>query len=227
MTDVAPVYLQLVLESKHSTEPCKISFAQFSFTYVTFRTAISFGDGTHQESTKEQIFENIRLHKEVLQSVKLQPWSMRRKLRLVRQAKEYVARHEGALQERFAMSRSTKDLWARFKIWLAAVSKLTKFGFSVSMHLDEFLVHTFFGAHNLKQIFFCSQKLLHWKREIENLSTVLIPWELRIKEIESHFGSVVASYFTFLRWLFWVNIVIAVVLTVFVVMPEVRSQLNC
>lgn len=47
---------------------------------------------------------------------------MRRKLRLVRQAKEYVARHEGALQERFAMSRSTKDLWARFKIWLAAVS---------------------------------------------------------------------------------------------------------
>lgn len=38
------------------------------------------------------------------------------------QAKEYVARHEGALQERFAMSRSTKDLWARFKILLAAVS---------------------------------------------------------------------------------------------------------
>lgn len=37
------------------------------------------------------------------------------------QAKEYVARHEGALQERFAMSRSTKDLWARFKIMLAAV----------------------------------------------------------------------------------------------------------
>ena len=39
-------------------------------------------------------------------------------------AKEYVARHEGALQERFAMSRSTKDLWARFKILLAAVCLL-------------------------------------------------------------------------------------------------------
>lgn len=51
---------------------------------------------------------------------------MRRKLRLVRQAKEYVARHEGALQERFAMSRSTKDLWARFKIWLAAVSRVSE-----------------------------------------------------------------------------------------------------
>lgn len=50
------------------------------------RTVVSLGDGANnQESTKEQIFENIRLHKEVLQSVKMQPWSMRRKLRLVRQ----------------------------------------------------------------------------------------------------------------------------------------------
>lgn len=65
------------------------------------------------------------------------------------------------------------------------------------------------------------QRLHHYKREIANISTVLIPWELRIKEIESHFGSVVASYFTFLRWLFWVNIVIAMVLAIFVVIPEV------
>lgn len=92
------------------------------FTTSSGETAISINDGTNQhDSTKEQIFENIKLHKEVLQSVKLQPWGMKRKLRIVRQAKEYVARHEGALQERFAMSRSTKDLWARFKILLAAV----------------------------------------------------------------------------------------------------------
>lgn len=69
---------------------------------------------------------------------------------------------------------------------------------------------------------YLQQRLQHYKRELANISTVLIPWELRIKEIESHFGSVVASYFIFLRWLFWVNIVIAVALTIFVVMPEVN-----
>ncbi|ALC43659.1 CG3280 [Drosophila busckii] len=81
-------------------------------------------EGTNQESTQEQIFENIRLHKEVIQSVKLQPWPIRKKLKLVRQ------------------------------------------------------------------------------------------------EIESHFGSGVASYFTFLRWLMWVNIMIAIPLVAFVIGPE-------
>ena len=59
------------------------------------------------------------------------------------------------------------------------------------------------------------------KREIFNFSALLIPWEIRIKEIESRFGSVVASYFIFLRWLFWVNIIIAKILIIFVIIPEV------
>ena len=66
----------------------------------------------------------------------------------------------------------------------------------------------------------------HIRRELTNFSTQLIPWESRIKEIESHFGSVVASYFTFLRWLLWVNIVIAFVFAMFVVVPEVSYALR-
>uniref|UniRef100_A0A182T1E0 TMC domain-containing protein n=1 Tax=Anopheles maculatus TaxID=74869 RepID=A0A182T1E0_9DIPT len=131
---------------------------------------------------QDKLFDTIRLHKEVLQTVKLQPISMKRKLRLVQQAKSYITRHEGALQEHFT-SRTARSLLAQFNIFLT-----TKW-----------------------------QQLL---RELANLATYLIPWESRIKEIESHFGSVVASYFTFLRWLFWVNIVISVLLVVFIMVPE-------
>jgi hypothetical protein len=60
-----------------------------------------------------------------------------------------------------------------------------------------------------------------WK-VVKELATELVPWQGRIKDIESHFGSVVSSYFIFLRWLCWINFIIALVLTVFVVIPEVR-----
>jgi len=49
----------------------------------------------------------------------------------------------------------------------------------------------------------------------------MIPWENKIKNIESYFGSVVASYFTFLRWLFWINFVMALICGVVIIMPEV------
>lgn len=63
------------------------------FFHFPSSTAISLGDSANQpKSTKEQIFENIRLHKEVLQSVKAQPWSMKRKLRLVRQVRIFFSR---------------------------------------------------------------------------------------------------------------------------------------
>ncbi|RZF48510.1 hypothetical protein LSTR_LSTR011068 [Laodelphax striatellus] len=139
---------------------------------------------TEEGVTEEHIFQNIRLHKEVLSSVKQQPWPMRKKIKLVKQAKKYVKRHEGELQERLAQSKTTKDMLACCDI-----------------------------------IFVKEWQFV--KRELANFMNVMVPWELRIKEIESHFGSVVASYFTFLRWLFWVNLMISLILLTFVAIPEI------
>ncbi|KAG8516411.1 Transmembrane channel-like protein 3 [Galemys pyrenaicus] len=53
-----------------------------------------------------------------------------------------------------------------------------------------------------------------------NCAAAFVPWEARIKKIESHFGSGVASYFIFLRWLFGVNVALATLTGAFVVVPE-------
>ena len=73
------------------------------------------------DAGEDQIFENVKMHKEVLNGVKQQPWPLRRKVKLVRQAKAYVRKHEGALQERLAQSRSTRDAIARASILMAKV----------------------------------------------------------------------------------------------------------
>ncbi|XP_012607317.1 transmembrane channel-like protein 3 [Microcebus murinus] len=56
-----------------------------------------------------------------------------------------------------------------------------------------------------------------------NFVVIFIPWEMRIKKIESHFGSGVASYFIFLRWLFGINIVLAAMTGAFIVIPELLA----
>lgn len=81
-----------------------------------------------------------------------------------------------------------------------------------------------------------------FKREVANFIVTITPWEMRIKKIESitysrvyssqacesylsmnlgHFGSVVASYFVFLRWVFWVNLFISVFICCFLMVPEI------
>ncbi|XP_035985043.1 transmembrane channel-like protein 3 isoform X2 [Fundulus heteroclitus] len=69
------------------------------------------------------------------------------------------------------------------------------------------------GADLLKKVY----------RVLYNVVVTFIPWEVRIKKIESHFGSGVASYFIFLRWLFGINIVLTIMTGAFVVLPELLA----
>ncbi|XP_078386578.1 transmembrane channel-like protein 3 [Cetorhinus maximus] len=65
-----------------------------------------------------------------------------------------------------------------------------------------------------------------WKkfgRLVYNVTVLFIPWEMRIKKIESHFGSGVASYFIFLRWMFGINIVLTIMTGAFVILPELLA----
>lgn len=57
----------------------------------------------------------------------MQPWNMRRKLKLVMQAKNYVKKHEGALQERFTQTHSIKNILARWNIYMIKVGPYLNF----------------------------------------------------------------------------------------------------
>ncbi|XP_060739922.1 transmembrane channel-like protein 3 isoform X1 [Tachysurus vachellii] len=123
----------------------------------------------------EEMFQNIQYQKEIIANIRTRPWPMRRKLKVLKQAREIVLKYEGRL--------------TRTRGYQAA------------------------GADLLKKI----------SRVLYNVLVLFIPWEMRIKKIESHFGSGVASYFIFLRWLFGINIVLTIMTGAFIVLPELLA----
>ncbi|XP_068460788.1 transmembrane channel-like protein 2-B [Clinocottus analis] len=70
-----------------------------------------------------------------------------------------------------------------------------------------------------------AKKLIKFKRDFENFKTACIPWERKIKDVESHFGSSVASYFIFLRWMYGLNMVLFGFMFGLVILPEILMGL--
>ncbi|KAG5281153.1 hypothetical protein AALO_G00068000 [Alosa alosa] len=70
-----------------------------------------------------------------------------------------------------------------------------------------------------------AKKWIKFNRDFDNFKTACIPWERKIKEVESHFGSSVASYFIFLRWMYGLNLILFGFVFGLVVIPEVLMGL--
>ena len=152
------------------------------------RSSSSRPTSRHSEESRrsESVYENLKLHREVVDQVKYQLWPLDKKLRMVRQAKLFVSQHEKEMKNQL---KSDKSFGSYVKqCWITTV--------------EIFLT------------------VIRWVREHLDY---LIPWEGRIKRIESQFGSVVSSYFLFLRWVVYVNLIITIVITAFVILPELLS----
>lgn len=54
----------------------------------------------------------------MIENVKTQPWSMAKKLRMLRTAKAYIKKHEGEL----AQSKQARDIFATYSNWFRNVS---------------------------------------------------------------------------------------------------------
>ncbi|XP_044921040.1 transmembrane channel-like protein 1 isoform X3 [Mustela putorius furo] len=65
-----------------------------------------------------------------------------------------------------------------------------------------------------------AKKWAKFLRDFENFKAACVPWENKIKAIESQFGSSVASYFLFLRWMYGVNMVLFILTFSLIMLPE-------
>ncbi|XP_036383022.1 transmembrane channel-like protein 2-B [Megalops cyprinoides] len=154
------------------------------------KNKLSSSSASEGESDEESLSEGemARLKEEVEEKKKLisnlrnKPWRMKRRLKSLKDAQEFVEKFEGALGK-----GKGRKLYA-YKVMM-------------------------------------TKKWIKFNRDFENFKTACIPWERKIKEVESHFGSSVASYFIFLRWMYGMNLVLFGFMFGLVVIPEVLMGL--
>ncbi|XP_030598905.1 transmembrane channel-like protein 2-A isoform X2 [Archocentrus centrarchus] len=134
------------------------------------------------EGEMAQLMEEVEEKKKLIANIRNKPWRMQRRLKLLKEAQEFVDKFEGAL------GKGKGRKWYAYKVMM-------------------------------------TKKWIKFQRDFENFRTACIPWERKIKEVESHFGSSVASYFIFLRWMYGMNLVLFGFTFGLVVLPEVLMGL--
>ncbi|XP_050966630.1 transmembrane channel-like protein 2-A [Labeo rohita] len=150
----------------------------------------SSGDDSNSDEEEEsmsegemaKLMEEVEEKKKLIANIRNKPWRMRRRLKVLKEAQQFVDKFEGALGK-----GKGRKLYA-YKVMMM-------------------------------------KKWIKFQRDFENFRTACIPWERKIKEVESHFGSSVASYFIFLRWMYGMNLVLFSLTFGLVVIPEVLMGL--
>nr|XP_031533058.1 transmembrane channel-like protein 1 isoform X8 [Vicugna pacos] len=147
-----------------------------------------------EEEIDEEELERLKTEldekRQVIATVKCKPWKMEKKIEVLREAKKFVNENEGAL------GKGKGKQWFAFKMMMA-------------------------------------KKWAKFLRDFENFKAACVPWENKIKaiEIDEHctdhfpfpwgqFGSSVASYFLFLRWMYGVNMVLFILTFSLIMLPE-------
>ncbi|KAA0716512.1 Transmembrane channel-like protein 2-A [Triplophysa tibetana] len=129
------------------------------------------------EGEMARLKEEVEEKKKLIATIRNKPWRMRRRLKVIKEAQQFVDKFEGALGK-----GKGRKLYA-YKVMMM-------------------------------------KKWIKFQRDFENFRSSCIPWERKIKEVESHFGSSVASYFIFLRWMYGMNMVLFGLTFGLVVIPE-------
>ncbi|XP_051828547.1 transmembrane channel-like protein 1 [Antechinus flavipes] len=134
-------------------------------------------DDEIDEEELEKMKAELDEKRQVIATVKCQPWKMEKKIQVLKEAKEFVSANEGAL------GKGKGKRWFAFKMMM-------------------------------------KKKWAKFLRDFEIFKQACIPWENKIKAVESQFGSSVASYFHFLRWMYGVNMVLFVLTFSLIMLPE-------